>query len=328
MKIHLILLLATLSIILPTLTASGQSASNDQNSSIHFSDTTWYDKGFDFFIGGGMFIGNKFNANYYNGSNLNENSLSYIFDNEYWLEEMMELINTYYPYISITDDVHPSVDPGGDYNWETNYKLSLMVSLGLRYKIKNGWGIALSYSFSRLTTNSQCLLETTNDYGNQRSMPVMSMVGKEDRSMFDLSLSYLFSRVHPNVKPFFELGVQFNYAKVKSFNAMLLDQNNDAVGTERTLLDYYNGEGYYPGAQSYDLTFGGPGFGFSGALGVKIAINNSISIDPTFYCCASRTGIYQMMNSPVEGYDSGNKFALNYGIILRVFMNDFLLSKN
>ena len=43
---------------------------------VHFSDTTWCDKGFDFYIGGGMFIGNKFNANYYNGSNLNENNLN------------------------------------------------------------------------------------------------------------------------------------------------------------------------------------------------------------------------------------------------------------
>lgn len=296
---------------------------------VHFSDTTWYDKGFDFYIGAGIFSGNKFNANYYNGSNLNENNLAFLFDNrEYWNREMMELINEHYPYISINDDIHPSIDPGGDYNWDTHYKINTMISLGARYKIRNGWGLSLSYSFSRLTTNSQCLLETTNDYGNMRRLPVMSMVGKEDRSMFDLSFSYLFSRVSPVVKPFIELGVQFNYAKVKSFEAMLLDQDGHPVGYERSLLNIYDDQGYYPGAQTYDITFGGPGFGFSGAAGLKIAINRYISLDPTFYCYVGKTGIYQMMNSPVEGLDQGNQFTFNYGVLIRVVMNDFFVSKN
>lgn len=294
---------------------------------VHFSDTTWYDKGFDFYIGAGIFFGNKFNANYYNGSKLNENNLQYIFENDYWKREMMELINQYYPYVSINDDIHPSANPD-DYNWDTHYKISTMVSLGARYKIRDGWGISLSYSFSRLTTNSQCLLETTNDYGNMRKLPVMSMVGKEDRSMIDLSMSYLFSKVHPVVKPFFELGVQFNYAKVKSFDAMLLDQDGQPVGNERSLLNIYDNQGYYPGAQTYDYIFGGPGFGFSGAAGLKICVGKNVSLDPTFYCYAGRTGIYQMMNSPLEGYDPGNRFAFNYGVLLRVVMNDFFVSRN
>ncbi len=295
---------------------------------VHFSDTTWFDKGFDFYIGAGMFVGNKFNANYYNGSNLNENNLHFLFRNEYWNREMMELINEHYQYISIEDDIHPSVDPGGDFNWDTHYKINTLISLGARYKIRDGWGIALSYSFSRLTTNSQCLLKATNDYGNMRRLPVMSMVGKEDRSMFDLSISYLFSRVSPIVKPFIELGVQFNYAKVKSFEAMLLDQDGHPVGNERSLLNIYDNQGFYPGAQTYDFIFGGPGIGFSGAAGLKIAVNHFISLDPTFYCYMGRTGIYQMMNSPVEGFDQGNQFTFNYGVLLRVVMNDFFVSKN
>lgn len=295
---------------------------------VHFSDTTWYDKGFDFYIGAGIFSGNKFNANYYNGSNLNENNLAYLFSNEYWRRDIMEQINEAYPYISMNDEVLPSVDPNGDYNWETHYKLKTMIALGVRYKIRNGWAVSLSYSFSRLTANSQCLLDPVNDYGNMRKLPVMSLVGKEDRSMIDLSLSYLFSQVHPVVKPFFELGVQFNYAKVKSFDAMLLDQDGRPVGNERSLLNVYDNQGYYPGAQAYDFIFGGPGFGFSGSAGLKICVGKNVSLDPTFYCYAGRTGIYQMKNSPVEGYNQGNRFTFNYGALLRVVMNDFFVSRN
>lgn len=306
-----------------------QAQSTTEEVSVHFSDTSWYDKGFDFYIGAGMFIGNKFNANYYNGSNLNENNLAYLFSNQYWREEMMQDINDRYPYISISDVIYPSVDPEGDYNWETHYQLKTMLALGVRYKIRDGWGIALSYSFSRLTAKSQCVLSATNDYGNMRKLPVMSMVGKEDRSMIDLSASYLFSKVHPVVKPFIELGVQFNYAKVKSFDAMLLDQEGKSYGQAHNLLDYYNGQGYYPGAQAYDfISYGGAGFGFSGAIGLKLAVNKYVSLDPTFYCTAGRTAIYQMKNSPNAEFRQGNRFALNYGVLLRVVMNDFFVSKN
>lgn len=291
---------------------------------VHFSDTTWCDKGFDFYIGGGMFIGNKFNANYYNGSNLNENNLNYIFSNEYWKKELDQIINEYYHDIQM-GSAYLELDPGSDiYNWENHYKLSMMVSLGMRYKIRNGWGLSLSYSFSRLTSSSQCLLSTLQPLGNEMRQPVMSMVGKEDRSMIDFSASYLFSKVHKIVKPFLELGVQFNYAKAKYFKTVLLDKEGKPVGTEYSLLNQYDSEhGYTPGAQTYDITYGGPGFGFSGAAGLKIAINKKVSLDPTFYCYMGRLGIYQMKNSPLPEFRESNKFTFNYGVLVRVVMSDF-----
>lgn len=294
---------------------------------VHFSDTTWCDKGFDFYIGGGMFIGNKFNANYYNGSNLNENNLYYIFANQYWKDELDQIINYYYPSMQM-GSASLELDPGSDiYNWENHYKLSMMIALGMRYKIKNGWGLSLSYSFSRLTSSAQCLLSSDQPLGNEMRLPVMALVGKEDRSTIDFMASYLFSKVHKNVKPFLELGIQFNYAKAKSFQTVLLDRDEKPKGREFTLLDPYNGENYYPGAQEYDITYGGPGFGFSGAAGLKIAFNKRVSIDPTFYCYMGRTGIYQMKNSPDPKYREGNKFTFNYGVLVRVVMSDFFFSR-
>ena len=51
---------------------------------VTFHDTTWYDRGFDFYIGGGMFWGGKKSALYYNGSRQNECNLDYLFNNEYY----------------------------------------------------------------------------------------------------------------------------------------------------------------------------------------------------------------------------------------------------
>lgn len=288
---------------------------------VRITDKSWADRGFDFYIAGGMLYGDKYNANYYNGSRINENNLDFVFKNQYWYEEWQQTVSEYYPHISINDNIYVK-DPD-DMDWNLHYKLSLMVSLGVRYKLGNGWALALSYSFSRLKTSTHVLLSSNTVIGNMYTQPVVAMVGKEDRSMIDLSASYLFSRVSPIVKPFVELGVQFNYAKAKSFEATLLDKDNHPVGTTYSLLNIYDDQGYYPGAQTYDYIFGGPGFGISGAAGLKIVCGRHVSIDPTFYCYMGRLGIYQ--GKPSTGHGE-NKFTFNYGAQVRIVMSDFFFS--
>ena len=133
-----------------------------------------------------------------------------------------------------------------DLNMDPHYNLGSCVTLGARYKIRNNWGISLSYTFSRLTVTNKLLLTYTSVSGNQYRSPELTLMGREDRSMIDLSMSYLFSGVHRIVKPFIEVGAQFNYAKVKKFDAVLLDDRNNPQLT-LTLLDPYNGANYVPG---------------------------------------------------------------------------------
>ena len=279
---------------------------------VTFHDTTWYDRGFDVYIGGGMFWGGRQTALYYNGSRYNECNLNYIFDNEYRVRELLEAVVKVYPHISMSDQIGYNES---DLNMLPNYTVSASVGVGVRYKIRNNWGISLSYMFSRLSTTNKLLLTYTSISGNLYDAPELTLVGKEDRSMIDLSVSYLFSGVHPIVKPFVEVGAQFNYAKVKKFDAILLDKRNNPVYTQ-TLMDIYNGGNYVPGVdmQTYDVIYGGPGFGASFSAGLKIVVNKFVSIDPTFYFCASRLHL--------EPY--GNKvMSLNYGAMVRVVMNDF-----
>ena len=279
---------------------------------VTFHDTTWYDRGFDVYIGGGMFWGGRQTALYYNGSRYTECNLNYIFDNEYRVRELLEAVVKVYPHISMSDQIGYNES---DLNMLPNYTVSASVGVGVRYKIRNNWGVSLSYMFSRLSTTNKLLLTYTSISGNLYDAPELTLVGKEDRSMIDLSVSYLFSGVHPIVKPFVEVGAQFNYAKVKKFDAILLDKRNNPVYTQ-TLMDIYNGGNYVPGVdmQTYDVIYGGPGFGASFSAGLKIVVNKFVSIDPTFYFCASRLHL--------EPY--GNKvMSLNYGAMVRVVMNDF-----
>lgn len=282
----------------------------DVGEAVTFHDTTWYDRGFDVYIGGGMFWGGRQTALYYNGSRYNECNLNYIFDNEYRTRELLEAVVKVYPHISMSDELGYNE---ADLNLLPVYNLSADVTLGVRYKIRNNWAVALSYTFSRLTTTNKLLLTYTSVSGNLYDAPELTLLGKEDRSMIDLSASYLFSGVHKIVKPFVELGAQFNYVKVKKFDAILLDKKNNPVYTQ-TLLDYYQGQNWQPGMQEYEVIYGGPGFGVSFSAGLKLVVNKYVSIDPTFYFCMSRLHL-EPYGSKVMSY--------NYGAMLRVVMNDF-----
>ncbi len=286
---------------------------------VTFHDTTWYDRGFDFYIGGGMFFGGKKSALYYNGSSRNECGLDYLFDNKYRREEILAAVNEIsHQVVSMNDEIGFREE---DLNWNSQYNLSACVSLGVRYKIRDNWGVSLSYSFSRLTAINKLLLTYTSVSGNNYKAPELTLSGKEDRSMIDLSVSYLFSGAHRVVKPFLEVGAQFNYARVKKFDAVLLDEHNNPQLT-LTLLDPYGGASYVPGVdmQTYDVIYGGGGFGFSFATGLKLVVNKYVSLDPTFYGCMSRLNlpVYDLQSKSVE-----KPFTFNYGVMLRVVMNDF-----
>lgn len=279
---------------------------------VTYHDTTWYDRGFDVYVGGGMFWGGKQTALYYNGSRYNECNLDYLFGNEYRRRELLEAVVGIYPHISMSDQL--GYDER-DLNMSPHYNLNSCVTVGVRYKIRNNWAMALSYTFSRLTTTNKLLLTYSSVSGNMYDSPELTLSGKEDRSMVDLSMSYLFSGVHRIVKPFVELGAQFNYVKVKKFDAVLLDKHNTPKYT-LSLLDPYNGASYVPGVdmQTYNVIYGGPGFGFSFATGIKFVISKYASIDPTFYGCVSHLNL--------QPYGE-RVYTFNYGVMLRVVMNDF-----
>lgn len=281
---------------------------------VTFHDTTWYDRGFDVYIGGGMFMGGKKTALDYNGSRYNDFGIDYLFKNEYYYKDLQKAVNEV-SHNQISIDAELGYDEQ-DLNMNAVYKLSSCIGLGVRYKIRNNWAVALSYTFSRLSTVNKLLL-TVNPMvtGNNYRNPELTLMGVEDRNMIDFSASYLFSGVHKMIKPFIEVGAQFNYVKVKKFDAMLLDDKNNPAYT-LSLLDPYNGAPYVPGVdmQTYDVIYGGPGFGFSFSAGLKFVVNKFVSIDPTFYGCMS-----QLHLAPY----GGKVMSFSYAAMVRVVMNDF-----
>lgn len=262
------------------------------------------DKGFEFSIGGGCYFGSKYNAQYYNGSLENENNLAYIFGNKYRYDEINNYYKEYYPYIS------DSVSCGGPLG-NTSYKAAVMISLGVKYRFTKNWGIQLNFSFARLKARGQFRVLYSSVPGTYRTGCIDNqyILGKEDRSMFDLAATYVFT-TKSIVKPFFEIGAQFNYIRVKAMDAIFYDENNNAQLTYSLLNTHQD---YVPGVQSDGTVYkyGGAGFGFSTVVGIKIKFNQFISLDPCFYFSASRFGLV--------GYPN---FSFNYGIMIRITMSD------
>jgi len=113
-------------------------------------DKSWKLKGFELFIGGGIYFGSKKTANYYNGAPENNINLNLIFNNKYYREAVFEVVRDNYRYLSVTDTIVLE-----EYNYKSGYNMAMDISLGARYRLNPNWYLELSYSFRRLTSSNR-----------------------------------------------------------------------------------------------------------------------------------------------------------------------------
>ena len=270
-------------------------------------DLNYPGPGADFIIAGGIYFGGKVPAGYYSGIPTHENNLNYIFNNQSWRHEIARLIADNNPNTSPNDSIWIK-----EYPMDMRYKPAMSVSLGVSYRFNKHWRMTLYYSFARLVAKDVFTVGFPNLVpGNESNDYLMYVImGKENRSFFDLTGSYTF-HVNKVVKPFIELGAQFNFVRVKSFDAIIENKTYN-------LLNVYGSSTYIAGAgmQELDTKYGGPGFGFMGAAGIKFAFNQWISVDPCFYISFGKVGL--------NGYKN---FHFNYGAYVRIVMSDAVFQK-
>ncbi len=269
----------------------------------------WQLKGFEFYIAGGAYFANKNNANFYNGSPENTMNLGLIFNNEFVYDKVSELVIGNYAYVDTI--------ALGDLPQQMRFVPSMAVQLGFKYRFKKNWYFTMSYAFTRAVASGEFEISFPNvipsnvyfDYAMER------LVAKEDRSTIDLSFGYIFHQNHI-VKPFLELGAQFNYLKIKSYDAYI-------EGTQFDLLSERE-DPTNPGYQStpYNYVWGGAGFGVSGAVGVKFTATPSVSIDPVFTFSMNSMGHRRLLTT----YDTG--FYFNYAAMVRIIISDAAFFKN
>lgn len=280
----------------------GQDFSEDRKNELNIADP-----GVDFIIAGGIYMGSPKTAGYYGGYPENELNLNYVFRNEYWKKEIIKLITDKNSFISSTDTTIGI----RDYPAKVHYQPAMSVCIGASYRFDEHWCINIYYSFARLVVKSLFNVKYDNRVpGNLDRPEFLSylLYGKENRSFFDLTGSYTF-QFNKIFKPFIEFGAQFNFVKVKSFDAVIENR-------EFTLLDMYGGASYVPGMTQYKPNYGGPGFGVTGVIGAKLAFSKSVSVDPCFYVSFGKIGL--------NGYKD---FHLNWGAYIRLVLSDSMFSR-
>lgn len=293
-----------LSLCLVFVTSTGCFGQSDEDAEMNIAGP-----GVDFSISGGAYFGSKVTAAYYSGIPSNENNLNYIFNNYSWKQNIIDLISRNNSVISASDSIYLTND---SYPREMKYSTAMSVSIGTSYRFDRHWRINLYYTFARLTAKGMFAVyydsytpgNEVNDYF------LYGLLGKENRSMFDLTGSYTF-HASKFVKPYVEFGAQFNFVRVKSFDAVIEEK-------EFNLLDIYGGATYVQGAymQTYDPHYGGAGWGVVASAGIKFAFSPSISIDPCFYVSFGKINL--------TGYKD---YHFNYGAYVRLVMSDAMFRR-
>ena len=287
-------------------------------------DIPWKRKGFEFYFGGGIYFAGKKTANYYNGAPENAIHLGLLIDNKYRWDEILLRLKKYYPYIldnvSLYDPKYPNDDP---YNRDARYDMSIDVSLGAKYRIQKNWYVELSYSFRRLTCSNRFTFYFPGVPDGNKENPNYSrqqfMVAKEDRHYIDFSVGYILQK-YEIVKPFFSLGALFNFIRIKSFHVIIEEDELNAID----LMAMARYPGYVPGIMPVPnyQDWAGPGYGLSLTVGLKIAFNRMVSLDPVFQLSVGNFGNSKFN---LSGFDTST--CLNYMAGVRLVMNDALFTK-
>jgi hypothetical protein len=278
-------------------------------------DFTWKRKGFEFYIGAGLYFGDGKTAIYYNGAPGNDIHLNLLLNNEYRRNEIFDIIRSAYQYL----DQNSLIELDEDFNQKPGYNVAMDISLGAKYRIQKNFYLELSYSFRRLSSENRFIFNFPEVPLSNITKPYSDwqfLIAKEDRHYIDLSAGYIFQK-HAVVKPFISMGLLFTYIRIHSFLAII-------EGVPFDLMDAARYPNWTPGYQDMPnyWDWAGPGFGMSLTAGLKIAFNRMVSIDPVFQLSIANFG----NGDNLPGFNT--KPCFNYMAGIRLVMNDELFSRN
>ena len=282
----------------------------------NWKDITWKRNGFEFYIGGGIYFGSKKTANYYNGAPENDINLEKLFKNDYYWRvadnSVLNILRRKYPYADT------AIFRGG-YNYDSRYNIAMDIALGAKYRFKNNWYVEFSYSFRRVSCENHFTFDLpSEELGFKNVSQREYLLAKEDRHYIDFSLGYIF-HAHPIAKPFIAVGALFTYINIKSFNVFI-----ESDKPTFDLMSIAKNPNYVPGTPTMPnyTVWKGPGYGCTLTVGLKIAVNRMVSLDPLFQLSVASFGNGQ--NLP--GFNT--KMCFNYMGGVRLVINDAIFTRN
>lgn len=233
-------------------------------------------------------FGNKYNANFYNGDERNENKASYIFKNKYYYDQIKEIIG---------DSFELSETPS-----QMKYKVAVGIGAQIKYHFVNGLGIFVQFNYASLTSQDAItIVVAPRDYLTNQDIRLYSIRGSESRYDIDFGVTKTFM-FQKRLGLAVEAGFNLNNTKVK-------ENKINIEGTDFNLVNIYLNQQYSPGVQQteYNIRQGGLGYGGFASASLRLFVNDYISIDP------GGSIYYKTVNLP--GYKD---FKFNYAIFIRL----------
>lgn len=261
-------------------------------------DSTAQNRFWSFGINCGAAFANKYQANFYNGAEGNENELSLIFNNQYYRNEIRQVIN---------DTFSINGMPTG-----MKYKPAFCVGMYIKKNFNNHFGAFIQFNYSKFTAEDVFTLKIgatspSQAFSNLKNYPIW---GKEDRINIDIGGSYEFP-LDEKIFGFVEVGFNLNNTKVR--------ENKIAIeNLEYSIVNIYGNQYYIPNTQlqEYPVRQGGIGLGAFLSPGVKFKFSEHVAVD--------LLGSIYWAKINLMHY---NTFRLHYNVMLRfVFSSEFLKS--
>ncbi|HOY32741.1 MAG TPA: hypothetical protein PKW80_12760 [Bacteroidales bacterium] len=224
-------------------------------------DSTIQNRAWSFGINCGAAWANKYHADFYNGAEGNQNELSYIFSNQYYRNEIYQVINDSFAIYSMPADM--------------KYKPAFCVGFYVKKNFNNHFGAFMQFNYSKFTTESAFSLKigatpSTQAFDSTLDCPIW---GSEDRINIDIGASYEFP-IDEKIFGFVEVGFNLNNTKVR--------ENKIAIqNLEYSIINIYGDQQYIPNTtlQEYPVRQGGIGLGAFLSPGVRFKFSEHIGID-------------------------------------------------
>jgi len=261
-------------------------------------DSIKQNKAWSFGINCGAAFANKYQANFYNGADGNQNEINYIFGNQYHLYEIRQVINDTFSLAGMPTAMR--------------YKPSFCVGMYIKKNFNNHFGAFIQFNYSKFTTRDVFTMKIGATPSSQSFDSLMNypIWGSEDRINIDIGGSYEFP-IDDKIFGFVEAGFNLNNVKVRE-NKISIEN------LEYSLINIYANQPYIPNTQlqEYPVREGGIGLGAFISPGVKFKFSDHVAVDLLGSLYWSKINLMHY-----------NTFRLHYNVMLRFeFSAEFIKS--
>lgn len=241
-----------------------------QNDEQVYEDETIIDdgRGWSFGLNVGVYYVSKYTANYYNGSDANENNVKYVLATDYWYRQIFDMLDA-------NDSISVTLPT------DMRYKMALRPGLYGQYNFNQTFALVIEFNFMRLKAEDAIVFEVDpKPYATEPDNRIFGIRGIEERVYADIGLKRTFPK-EENLSYFVTGGLNVNSTKVQK-SSFFVEDKEGLVTEEFSMINVHGNDSYVPNSnmQTFNVYQGGIGVGMYAGGGATFRFANSIFVEP------------------------------------------------